>query len=204
MTGALDPRHGQEPRRSGLLGFVRRVVRSRRVRRQRAEWSAIAEPLGFRTEVHDGCVVIVGAVAGRPFELDTRNFLAYGLDAELGMRADVEDPAAGFMVLTHAAARTRRAWPDEEPEPPSGDPEFDALFLVRANPAGRAVLARWAPAWRRVLVEHPRMEVHLRQGRALVTLASGAPERASIQAAARVLAGLIEATRGPATATPEA
>src|SRR5688572_17841820 len=63
----------------------------RLLREQLAEWKAIAEPLGFRAELGKDVVTLRGLVGSRPFEVDHRNFITYGLDTQLGMRVEVED-----------------------------------------------------------------------------------------------------------------
>lgn len=188
--------------------LVHALVRRRRIRRWRAEWSAIAEPMGFRAEMRKGSVAILGSVASRPFELDYQNGITYGLDSELGMRASVEDPEARLLILTHETSRALSGVSRPilemygDLQAPSGDAEFDAAFCVRANPAGQAVLARCGPAARRVLVDCPQLEVFLSGGSAWIRLGSGELRPSYVLAAHRLLSSLIGATPVPTTRTP--
>jgi hypothetical protein len=142
-----------------------RALRRKWRREQVADWTALAQPRGFEVDDSGDKVVMRGKVASRPFELDGFNCITYGMDAETGIRFEVEDQEATFAVTTWDA----QSWRGGR-QPPCGDEAFDARHQVRANDRGLRHVARLGPEERKLFVDFPELDVLQSHGSALIRL----------------------------------
>jgi len=166
--------------------MFRRAARERE--RQLEEWQAIVRPLGHLAAIEDDVVVVRGVVVGRPFELDHRNGITYGQDVENGMRFRVEDEGARIAIATSGYLGIETVYGPRQR--PMGDEAFDERFGVWANEAAAATLARLGPGVARLFVEcHPHVEAYQGGGRAWIRFGARL-ERAHLEAAAGIVAGL--------------
>ncbi|HTF89407.1 MAG TPA: hypothetical protein VK843_13425 [Planctomycetota bacterium] len=183
-----------------------RISQSWYLRRQLAEWKEIAEPLGFRVERGKDMVTIHGLVASRPFELDWRNFITYGLDTQTGMRVKLENNQARLSISTSTekaiqGTMTTAFYGTFGPvQPPVGDAEFDAVYTVRANEAGRRLFDLLGAAGRRMLLDAPWLEVHWRGNEPWIEVTDWKLDAARLIAVHRLMASLIEASDAEAKA----
>jgi hypothetical protein len=165
-------------------------------RRQLAAWSALAAELGYHAGIDADRVVIRGSAASRPFEVDYRNGLGYGLDAMLGLRVALPDNRVRLLISADARNLefpTGLAAERDVSRLTTGHAQFDAVFAVSGNAAGRAVLERAGESARAVLLEHPELSVFWRGTAPWIDLGSGELEAARLRAAHRLMGALLVA-----------
>lgn len=171
----------------------RAVLRKAR-QRQLEEWTALARVRGFVVEARGDELVMQGTVASRPFELDSLNFFAYGMDTENALRFRVEDLDATLSITGFEAG-----YPMGDLQPPVGDEDFDKRYRVRTNAPGLRWIARFGPKERQLLLEFSEFDVDLMGGEVRIRM----PYRldlAHLDAACR----LVESVWGPPPNTTSA
>lgn len=204
---------------SFLAAYVQRIAAKVAIRnwnrKALAQWQPFALARGWSARIEGNHVVIRGALASRPFALDSTNGLTHGLNQEPGLRietcqvassvADDEQPTkTPDTIADDGLLISPRGFFDADYygalREVVGEERFGQLFCVRAKGKGLEALARLGPEERRLLLEfHPEMGVFQRGTNAWVRIGYGM-KLPQIEAAARIVTALWPASE----TTPQA